>query len=97
MLNKTHAEHVLIALALQVVFALLTDNWWIGAAFGAALFIGREHAQAEVKARRDGYKYPELTVLYDRRFWSSDGVLDFVLPTLAVALLAFAMTAVTNV
>ena len=48
-MNRTNIEHLIYALLMQAVLGLLTGNWWIGAAFGAAWFIGREHAQAEYR------------------------------------------------
>ena len=36
-------EHAFYALLMQAVIGLLTGNWWAGAAFGAAFFLGREH------------------------------------------------------
>ena len=42
-------EHLLIALVVQAAIGLATGNWWTGAALGAGVFIGREHAQAEYK------------------------------------------------
>ena len=42
-------EHFLISLCLQAVIGGLTGNWWAGAAVCAALFVGREQAQAEYR------------------------------------------------
>ena len=42
-----YLEHLLLALAVQVIVARLTGNWWTGAALASAYFIGREAAQAE--------------------------------------------------
>lgn len=42
-------EHLLISLCIQVSIGLITGNWWAGAAVCAALWIGREQAQAEYK------------------------------------------------
>lgn len=42
-------EHLLIAVCLQAVIGGITGNWWAGAAVSAALFIGREQAQAEYR------------------------------------------------
>lgn len=38
--------------------------------------------------------YPELTVLYSPRYWTFDAVMDFVLPSFAVALVALLLTAI---
>lgn len=42
-------EHLLIAACLQAAIGVSTGNWWAGAAVAAALFIGREQAQAEYR------------------------------------------------
>ena len=42
-------EHLIISLCLQAVIGFVTGNWWAGAAVCAALFIGREQAQAEYR------------------------------------------------
>lgn len=41
--------HLIAALAVQAAIGLLSGDWWAGAALGAGLFIGREHAQAEYR------------------------------------------------
>jgi len=42
-------EHLLISICLQAVIGFATGNWWAGAAVCAALWIGREQAQAEYR------------------------------------------------
>jgi hypothetical protein len=42
-------EHLLITICLQAFIGGLTGNWWAGAAVCAALWIGREQAQAEYR------------------------------------------------
>jgi hypothetical protein len=42
-------EHLLISICLQAVIGGLTGNWWAGGAVCAALFVGREQAQAEYR------------------------------------------------
>ena len=95
-MNATHFEHVAIALVMQAVIGLLTGNWWTGAAFGAAFFMGREHAQAEeryIKAN-GGHRYttpqtPEWAV-FNLTWWNSDSLLDWIVPTLTVVAVAAA-------
>ena len=91
MLNRTHTEHTLFALLTQVFIGLIAGNWWIGAAFGAAFFIGREHAQAEAKVRKEGWAKRPYFECFAPRYWSLDAVLDFVVPTLAVTATALVM------
>lgn len=42
-------EHLLISICLQTAFGVITGNWWWGGWVCAALFIGREQAQAEYR------------------------------------------------
>lgn len=88
-MNRSHIEHIVFALLMQTGIGLATANWWIGAAFGAAFFIGREHAQREYKigdpAELRGYE------AFDLWRWSKDALLDLLLPAVAVTALAIYM------
>ena len=77
-MNRTNFEHAAIALIMQAFIGLLTGNWWIGAAFGAAFFLGREHAQAQSK-----YNLGDISA-FDIRRWSIDARLDIAFPVVAV-------------
>lgn len=95
-MNLTHLEHAVIALVMQAVIGLLTGNLWVGAAFGAAFFIGREHAQAEERyiEANGGRRYttpqsPEWAV-FNLTWWNSDSLLDLIVPTLTVVAVAAA-------
>ena len=88
-MNLTPLEHAAYAIATQATIGLLSGNWWAGAAFGAALFIGREIAQAE-------YRYISLFGSgkrinlpwwgsFDLRVWTKlDAWLDWIVPTVVV-------------
>lgn len=85
-MNKTHLEHSAFALIMMVPFVLLGVPY-AGAAFGIAFFLGREHAQAEeryIKAnggkRAETPKPPEFGCL-NKKYWSTDSLLDFIVPT----------------
>lgn len=93
-MNRTNFEHTIIALVMQAILGLLTGNWWIGAAFGAAFFLGREHAQAEERyiEANGGSRYhtpvaPEWAV-FNLRWWDRDALLDWITPTVAVVAVA---------
>ena len=82
--------HALLALAAQTAIGLLTGNWWAGAAFGAAFYIGREHAQAEyrwIKEFGDG-KRSNMPAWggFDHRVWDIPSLLDCLVPLAAVLL-----------
>jgi hypothetical protein len=82
--------HALLAVAVQVVIGLLTGNWWAGAAFGAAFYLGREHAQAEyrwIKEFGDGSRSSMPWYGgFDPRIWSGNyaSIADWAVPALAV-------------
>ena len=82
--------HALLALAAQTAIGLLTGNWWAGAAFGAAFYLGREHAQAEhrwIKSFGDGRRsnMPWYGG-FDYRVWRGQYAawLDWLVPAVAV-------------
>lgn len=81
-LNRTHIEHAAYALLMQAAVALVVGDLWLGAAFGAAFFVGREHAQAEARVP-PGTRMPELEALR-ARYWSVDAMLDWIAPLVAV-------------
>lgn len=93
-MNRTNWEHLIIALVMQGVIGLLSGNWWAGAAFGAAWFLGREHAQAEYRYIKcnggDRYSTPKLPEIaaFNPNLWSKDSILDFVLPVAGVIVIA---------
>jgi hypothetical protein len=81
-----------MALCLQAIIAPLI-GWWGGAAFAAAFFIGREIAQAEYRSIVSHYGNRRANapwwVGFERRAWTRKGLADFILPTAAVAAVAF--------
>lgn len=84
--------HLISALVLQGIIGFLTGNLWIGAAFGAALYVGREQAQAEYRwietygaGRRANMPWWGG---YDPRVWNKKSLLDFIVPTIGVVLVA---------
>lgn len=103
-LNRTHAEHAFVAvlhqLAVVAVFGWfdLNASLWAGAALGAGVFVGREHAQAEQRVLRaigyktltaageDGYKVSLMA--HDLKYWNQDSLLDWLVPLFVVVLVA---------
>lgn len=74
---------------MQSIIGLLTSDWWAGAAAGAYFFLGREHAQAEAKVRKEGWaKYPYFEC-FAPRYWSADALLDWVTPAVVVVMVAY--------
>jgi hypothetical protein len=87
-----HLTHSLIALAIQSVIALVSGDWWTGAAAGASYFWGREYAQAEYRNIEHNYGGRRANMPFwgglEARAWTLKGILDFVLPTVSVTALA---------
>jgi hypothetical protein len=88
----SHLAHPVIALVIQVIVAIVSGDWWVGAAAGSFYFIGREYAQAEQRNIEANYGGRRANMPYfgglELRAWTLKGVLDFVLPSLAVVLVA---------
>jgi hypothetical protein len=87
--------HAVIAVGIQLLVGKLTGNWWLPAAVMSALYMGREHAQAE-------YRWIEKYGLglranmpwyggFTSRAWTRKSMLDWVLPLLATVALALVM------
>jgi len=91
-MNRTHLEHLLVALIIQGFFVGIfyvlkqPHGAWLGAVFVTALFLGREHAQREYKigdpSQLKGYEALDIWR------WSLDAKLDLLIPTAAVFLVA---------
>lgn len=86
------ALHCTIALAIQTGTAFITGSWWIGAAYAAGLYIGREHSQAEYRwmanlgVNRSGLKWWSG---FDYSIaWTSKGLLDWICPAALVSAVA---------
>lgn len=94
-MNLTPFYHALLVLAMQTIIGLLSGDWWAGAAFGAAFFLGREVTQSEYHwiAKYGNGKRANMPWWggLDPRAWTLDGVLDCALPAVAVVAVAWAM------
>jgi len=85
-IDLSPVQHAIIAAAAQAGWGLVTGDWWAGAAIGVALFVGREHAQAENRYinSHGGNRYattlpPEIGCLQPRH-WNIGSVLDIAVP-----------------
>jgi hypothetical protein len=83
-------EHPAYALLFMAIIGLLTGNWFAGACFGSAFFIGREHAQAEYRVIEHFYEGKRANMPwyggFEARAWNLKSILDFVLPIAATAI-----------
>jgi hypothetical protein len=83
-------EHSAYALLFMAIIGLLTGNWFAGACFGSAFFVGREHAQAESRVIKEFYENKRENMPwnggFERRAWNLKGVMDFLLPIAATAI-----------
>jgi hypothetical protein len=84
--------HPLVAVGLQVVLGLITGNFWLGALAGCAIFIGREHAQAEYRWIEwfGGQKRANMPWWggFDPKVWDKHSLLGFALPIVGSVVLA---------
>ncbi len=85
-MNRTHLEHALFGLMMQVAVGLLTGNWWAGSTLAIGIFVGREHAQAEYRwietfgSHRRAYM--PWWGGFDLRVWKADAWLDWIFPAI---------------
>jgi len=109
--NRTNWEHVLVAiqhqLAMVVAFGYWwwTPAWWIGAALGSGIFIGREYAQVErkiltklgyktyIEAEENGVDVCDKAKSFE--YWNKDSLLDQWLPKTFVIIIASIITIVS--
>lgn len=95
MKDFTPLYHAISAIAMQLIIGALTGNFWAGAAFGAAFYIGREHTQAEyrwIKLFGEG-KRANMPWWggFDKKAWDTGSVLDFVAPIVGVIAVGLAI------
>lgn len=88
-----HLAHPVIALVMQALIAIASGDWWVGAVAGSFYFVGREYAQAEYRVIERFYGGMRKHMPYfgglELRAWTLKGVLDFVLPSIVVAFVAW--------
>ena len=82
MINRTNVEHLVIALIIQFLVAVVTGDLVTGAAFATGIFLGREHAQREYHIGDPGtlVGYEAL----DFWNWSVDSLMDLAVPVVGV-------------
>jgi hypothetical protein len=81
----TNIQHPAFALLFMGIVGLLTGNWFAGACFGSAFFVGREHAQAEYRVIQKFYDGKRANMPwyggFEPRGWDMKSMLDWILPT----------------
>jgi len=90
-MNLSNFAHAVLALLAQAVIGFSTGNWWAGAAFGAAFYLGREVAQFETHRLRTWFESRETMPWYEGfkiLNWSTDSKFDLLVPVVAVVLVA---------
>lgn len=89
--DVTPLEHAAIAVGAQCAWAALTGDWLAGAAIGVALFVGREHAQAEARMRKAGVArgdFWDVLRAFHPDLWRRADLLDIAAPLAATAAIA---------
>ena len=83
--------HALFSVLAQGALAFLTGNWWLGAVGMAAVYIGREHAQAEYRwIEQYGFRRRANMPWwggFDPKVWDRKSLIDWLAPLLATAAL----------
>lgn len=85
-MNPSNFWHTVCAVIAQIALALLTGNWWLGAAFGIGVFLGREHAQVQIRQSLG------VVQAFDFRKWPEDSLWDLVWPAVACLSIAYVVT-----
>ena len=91
-MNQTNFEHAGYAALMQLFVGLITGDWFAGACFGIAFFVGREHAQAQAKL---GYTFKTTFQAFDVRKWSFDSQLDLLFPVITCLIILAIATLLT--
>lgn len=85
--------HIIAAVAMQLVIGLIFGNWFAGACFGSAFYIGREFTQAEYRAIEHTYNGLRANMPWYGGFmpsaWTLKSLLDCLLPTVIVFFIAY--------
>jgi hypothetical protein len=88
-------EHSAYALLFMAIIGLLTGNWFAGACFGSAFFVGREHAQAEYRVIQKFYEGKRANMPwyggFEPRGWDIKSMLDWILPTVITMTIAISI------
>jgi hypothetical protein len=83
-------EHSAYSILFMAIIGLLTGNWYAGACFGSAFFVGREHSQAEQRVIKNFYESKRENMPwyggFEPRGWDRKSVMDFVLPIAATTI-----------
>ena len=91
-MNQTNFEHAGYAALMQLVIGLVTGDWFAGACFGIAFFVGREHAQRQAHL---GYTFKTTFQAFDVRKWSRDAQLDLLFPVATCLIILVIATLLT--
>jgi hypothetical protein len=88
-------EHSAYALLFMAIIGLLTGDWFAGACFGSAFFVGREHAQAEYRVIQKFYEGKRANMPwyggFEPRGWDIKSMLDWILPTVITMTIAISI------
>jgi hypothetical protein len=98
-INRTHFEHLIVALFLMAVIVITSGDWFAGMLAPVFGFWFREHAQHTRKIRDKG----DTSLLNTVKMWnwSVDSLLDFIFPLVGnvaayLVYLAFDLDALTG-
>lgn len=88
MFNKTHAEHLAIAVVIQLALWPLLGIWGSGA-LAVGIFLGREISQHETSGGGANAVSWHYGITHH---WTQDSILDLAVPLVACLAIALAVT-----
>ena len=100
-MNQTNFEHAGFAALMQLVIGLVTGDWFAGACFGSAFYIGREITQAEYRVIEQFYDGKRANMPwyggFEPRAWALKNLLVWILPTVTCLIILIIATLLTQV
>lgn len=88
--------HAIFSVGIQLLFILVGLNPWLAFIICTAYYLGREVAQAEHRVIKEFYGNKRVNAPWwmslQQRAWTSKGLLDWILPALATACVAYFTT-----
>lgn len=84
--------HIIAAITMQLMIGLISGDWFAGACFGSAFYIGREITQAEYRVIEQFYDGKRANMPwyggFETRAWTLKSLLDWIFPTTIVFFIA---------
>lgn len=90
--------HAFVTVAVQIALGLLTGNWWVGGVAAAAVYAGREHAQAEYRWIESWGSGHRINMPwyggFQPRSWNKKSIKDVIYPVFAAIIIFYIVRAI---